>query len=113
MNKIDWTKPIETTQGYPATLLSVLKGTDYPYLVVIADHFGNETAHTFGELPSTSSNAGNHLRNVAPPLCLYGRLEERWGGDIEGMAWTHTRGKSDTHVMKIPADRLNEFVKPL
>jgi len=122
MNKIDWTKPIETLNGHSATLLHVLEN-DY----VVCKHsviYMNDNkeyllqCNEFGQIVDGGPNDNRRrltlfIRNVAPPLVLYGRLEPLWPNDIEGTGWTHLQGRTDTHVMTLTPDDIKRLVKPI
>ena len=66
MDKIDWTKPIETLVGGPARLLGQIDRACYPYVVAVsAISPGRESvylADDMGRVPP----GGEFIRNVAP-----------------------------------------------
>ncbi len=113
MSKIDWTKPIETLEGRPATLMTILKNSAAPYLIVSTLSDGRETAWAFADSDDTSMpQAVYSIRNVVPPLRLYGRLDKS-RGDTEGLGWTPSKGSGDTHVIELTPDDLKRVMRPL
>ena len=103
MNKIDWTKPIETIAGNPAKLIHILKNARCPYVVELTDPFGSQSVRCFRD----GSLGCTYLRNVAPPLVLYGRP------DIAEADWSRRRFPLDTHMLTLTPEDLARCMRPV
>ncbi len=98
---IDWTKPIEALDGTAAKLLHVLSHAKYPYVVVFTSPSGYEQIRFL-----KARECELYVRNVQPPLTLYGRLDNL-------NPWTKNKGYYDTHVMTLTPDDIKRLIKPI
>ncbi len=108
MSKIDWSKPIETIEGHPARLVTVLKSSDSPYVVIVTDSHGEESACSISEIAGLLSHFSNYVRNVpeAPAIAL-----KLYGGPMH--PWTITKGSLDTHVIELTHEDLKRVMRPI
>lgn len=108
MSKIDWTKPIETVTGRPATLLHVLNYPDDQYVIIIDREDGKEILIRCNEAGHNVFTSDSIIRNVAPPpaLVLYG---------IPGNphSWGFSLFPKDTHAMELTEEDMKRLIKPL
>jgi len=116
MDKIDWTKPIETIAvdvngaNVPAQYVRTLRTSNKCRHVIVWKNYGEEFVETcddFGfryhaHLPKIKP----FIRNVVPPLVLYG---------IKGVtrSWGQTQLPTDTHRIVLKSDDLHRLMTPI
>ncbi len=106
MSKIDWTKPIETITGRPATLLHVLNYPYDQYVIIIDREDGKEILTRCNEAGHTVFTSESIIRNVVSSLRIYGSPA---GNNV----WSEIKYPQDTHIIELTPEDLKRMMRPL